>query len=576
MTGRYRALLGVCVLVLCLMPGCGDEPTGKFTQGAKLKEKELVRISGSSSVYPIAKILSSQCEKLHPDYRMVFSPPTHSRGGIAGVSLGEAHIGLISRPLTPKEKVLGLTYFHLAEDILAFATHRGVPFNNLSSQQLLDIYAGKITNWKEVGGPDATIVVLDRPEHTSPKIALRHQLFGHSLTITSNATILERPEDAITSLNIVENSIAYISLGQSVMENLNANILAIDWVEPSLRNFQKGLYPYYRAFGFVVGTKPSKATMQFVNFAYSEEGQQIMVGHGFSPITMDLIVAVQPEQDLLAQEKRYAPLVKYLRRKLGLMTTVKLKLVPSYIKAIKEFKAGRVNAAFLGSLAFGLAHAQVGVEPLVRPEKDGISQYKGLIVARKDSGIKGWEDLKGKSFGMVDKATTAGYIFPLIYFREHGVEKPEEYLGSIVFTGSHDLLFLKVYKGELDAGAAKDLMLWEVAKTNPRITEELHIIATSAPVPNNTFVVSDKLDWPCLRCHKLVPTSPMAKSIPREPMEFNELLSELLLNLQNAPEGRRVLDALGADRFVKTTREDLQEVNKMLYQAGFDPKNYNP
>jgi phosphonate transport system substrate-binding protein len=419
---------------------------------------------------------------------------------------------------------------------------------------------------------------LDRSEHTSLKIVLRQQLLGTSFTVTPNAIVVERPEDTVTSLSLMKNSIAYMSLGDAILEGINANILAVEGVEPSLNNFTKGLYSYTRPFGLTIGQKPRKTTMKFIRFVYSEEGRQIMSNHGFSPITMDLTVAVLPEQDLLAQEQRYAPLVDYLSQRLGLQTTVKLKLLPNYGEVIKEFQEGGVNAAFLGSLAFALARAQAGIEPLVRPEKDGVSQYRGLIVTRKDSGIENLADLKGKSFGMVDKATTAGYIFPIIYFREHGIEEPERYLDSIAYTGSHDLLFIKVFNRELDAGGAKDLMLWEVAKTRPSISEELRVLAVSPPVPNNTFVLSGKLDFPCFHCHKMVPTTPKSVDvpIPREPEELKQLLSNLLMKLHETPEGEKVLEALGADRFVKTTLDDLKEVNKMIYQAGFDPKNYNP
>jgi phosphonate transport system substrate-binding protein len=303
-----------------------------------------------------------------------------------------------------------------------------------------------------------------------------------------------------------------------------------------------------------------------------------MMSHGFAPVTMDLVIAVQPEQDLLAQEQRYAPLVEYLRRHLGLRTTVKLRLVPNYSEAIRELRSGGVNAAFLGSLAFGLAYAQADIVPLVRPEKDGVSTYRGLIVTRKDSGIQGPKDLKGKVFGMVDKATTAGYIYPLLWFRQHGIERPEDFLGSVVFTGSHDLLFLKVYRGELDAGGAKDLMLEEVAKTHPEVKRQLRVLAVSKPVPNNTFVMNKKLEFTCFRCHKLVPTTPgiKPKVLPREPEELKGLLADILLNLHKSEEGRRVLDALGADRFIRTTVEDLRNVNEMLTQAGFNPATYMP
>lgn len=555
--------------------GCGgDEPATNVGSG----EQQLIQISGSDDVYPLIEALARHFERSNPGYRVVLAPPTHTRGGAAGISLGETDIGLLSRPLTGGEKEPTSTYLHLAHDLLAFATHRNVNIKGLSRQQVLDIYSGKITNWREVGGDDAPITVLERDEHTSLKIILRQQLFGPSFGVTPNAVILERPEDMITSLAVVENSIGYVSFGNAVLSGQRINYLAIDGVRPLLEEVQKGHYPYTRPFGFLLGPKPARATMRFVRFMYSEEGRRTIEGHAFAPVSMDLTIAVLPEKDLLAQEQRYAPLVDYLSRHLGLPTTVKLRLLPNYGEVIKEFEAGTLNAAFLGSLAFALARAQAGVEPIARPERDGVSQYRGLIVTRKDSGIKDWAGLKGKSFGLVDKATTAGYLYPLIYFKTHGIERPDEYLGSIVYTGSHDLLFLKVYDGELDAGAAKDLILQEVAKTRPEVKEGLRILAISPAVPNNTFVLSRNLNFPCFRCHELVPDTPfeVSKSLPRQQDDLKQMIGELLLGLDESPEGQEVLAALGADSFVRTTDEDLREINRMIEQAGFDPKDYRP
>ena len=572
MTKRLGALL--VLVVGQLVVACKQDAATSNAGG----EEQIVRVCGSDDVYPLAEILARQFEKSKPGYHVVFSPPTHSRGGIAEVVSGTANVGLVSRPLSTEEQRGDSTYLHLAHDIVVFATHRGVAVRNLSRQQLLDIYAGKINNWKEAGGHDAPIVVLDRAEHTSLKIALRQQLFGPSFEVVRSAVVLERPDDLTTSLMEVENSIGYVSLGDTILQTLDASILQVDGTIPTLSNFRHGLYTITRPFGLLIGPRPSKNTMMFVDFVHSEDGQRTMESYGFPPVTMDLTIAVLPEQRLLTQEERYGPLVDYLSRHLGLQMRVRLKLLPDYSAAIEELKSGRSAAAFLGSLPFALARAQAGVEPLVRPEKDGVSQYRGLIVTRKDRGIRDWSDLKGKSFGFVDKSTTAGYIFPLLYFREHGIKHPDEYLGSVVYTGSHDLVFTKVFNGELDAGAAKDLILAEMAKSIPQITEELQVLAASPWVPNNTFVLSSKLDFPCFRCHSFVPSSPppAAAGAPRQPEELRRVLTDLLLKLGEDPEGHRVLDALGADRFVPTTLEDLAAVDKMLREAGFDPHTYNP
>ncbi len=555
--------------------GCAREEPAPSGEGG---DEQIIRVAGSDDVYPLARALARQFENSHAGHRVVFTPPAHTRGGVAAISVGDADIALASRPLTMEEKETEATYLHLAHDPLVFATHRNVKVGRLTRQQLLDIYSGQISNWRELGGHDAPITVLDRSEHTSLKVILRKELFDPSFAVTPSALVLERPEDVITSLVMVENTIGYLSFGNALLEGVAVNFLGIDGARPSPESLRKEHYPYTRPFGFLLGPDPSRAVMRFVQFVYGEEGQRTIEGHGFTPVTMNLIIAVLPEQDLLAQEQRYAPLVEYLSRQFGLQTTVTLRLLPNYGEVIKEFKAGRINAAFLGSLAFALAYAQAGVTPIARPEKDGVSQYRGLIVTRKDSGIRNWADLHGKSFGLVDTATTAGYLYPLLYFREHGAGRPEDHLGSLVFTGSHDLLFLKVYEGELDAGAAKNLMLDEVAKRRPEVKEELRILAVSPPVPNNAFVLGPDVGFPCYKCHQLVPDTGVEAAAlpPREPEELYEWMTGLLLSLHESPGGPEVLEALGADRFVRTTARDLDEVFRMIDQAGLDPRDYRP
>ncbi|HMB70860.1 MAG TPA: phosphate/phosphite/phosphonate ABC transporter substrate-binding protein, partial [bacterium] len=194
------------------------------------------------------------------------------------------------------------------------------------------------------------------------------------------------------------------------------------------------------------------------------------------------------------------------------------------------------------------------------------------------SDIREWSDLRGRSFGFVDPATTAGHLFPLIWLREHGVTDPESFFGSVAFTGSHDLLFLKVFNGELDAGAGKDVMLDQVAEARPEVRDGLRRIAVSSSVPNNVFVLGGDLDFPCFGCHDLVPqrSSPGLGDPPRRLTELSAILGDILLDLDETERGRAVLDALGADRFVATTAEDLGEVNRMIRQAGFDPATYRP
>ncbi len=98
-----------------------------------------------------------------------------------------------------------------------------------------------------------------------------------------------------------------------------------------------------------------------------------------------------------------------------------------------------MDGAFFGSFTYTLAHAKLGVEAIARPESfDGVSTYHGLIFARKGGHIKGVEDMKGKIFVFVDKATTAGYLLPLSYFKNHGIENYKTYFKETYFAGTHE------------------------------------------------------------------------------------------------------------------------------------------
>ena len=117
-----------------------------------------------------------------------------------------------------------------------------------------------------------------------------------------------------------------------------------------------------------------------------------------------------------------------------------------------------------------------------------------IFLSRKDSGIRTAADMKGKRFAFVEHATTAGYLFPLAYFKENGIADLHRYLGESFFAGSHDAAILAVLNREADVGAAKNTIYDQMALENPRIEKELIILATSGVVPQNCLAVRKDLD----------------------------------------------------------------------------------
>jgi phosphate transport system substrate-binding protein len=542
------------------------QPTATDT-GHKLE----IKISGSQPVIPLMKALAIEFEREHEDIRVTFLPATHSKGGIMGVLKKEYDFGLVSRELSPEEAEYGLHYVHFANDPLAFVVHKNVKVRNLTSEQIKQIYSGRITNWQQVGGDDKPIVVLDRPEHTSPKITLRKQLFGDDFKFVENAVVLERPPQMVQSLKVVENSIGYASLGEVISYKKELNILRVDNILPAINKVTEGVYPYFRPFALLLGPAPRRSMMKFLHYIFSDRGKMIIEDNSCSPELANLIIGVVPEQDLLKQESRYRPLADYLSDRLKTKLKIKLKHLSSYQDVVRGFISGKINAAFFGSMTYVLTNARVDTQILGRPEKDGVSEYRGFIFTRRDSGIRGARDLKNKSFSMV-RATAAADIFPRIYFKEHGILNMERYLGKIYWVDSHETSINMIAEGKVQAGAAKDYVYYRMIKKNPKLKKDLIILARSAPVPRNALIVYKYIHNVCYDCHhkKFASTDEVADI--RTGIELG--LKDALLELDKTPAGKEVLAKLGADRFIETTDADYQNLYDMFAKLGVDPKAY--
>ena len=262
-----------------------------------------------------------------------------------------------------------------------------------------------------------------------------------------------------------------------------------------------------------------------------------------------LLIGLLPEQDIFVQRQRYAPIAEYLARETGL--EVELRIMRRYGNIIDNFTSLELDGAFLGSFTGALAIEVLGAVPLARPEYiGGVSTYYGMIFARKDSQIRTAEDMRGKVFVMVDRATTAGWLLPLHYFHQEGISDPEAWLREIYFSGTHEDAIRDVIEGRADIGAAKDLIFDKLE--GGRARELLEIIAVSPPVPSNTLVVSSALD-PALR----------------------ERLQHLLLTMPDDPAGREALAKFGADRFLATEVEDYNPVLDYAWDIGLDLADYH-
>jgi len=264
-----------------------------------------------------------------------------------------------------------------------------------------------------------------------------------------------------------------------------------------------------------------------------------------------LLFGLIPERNIFKQIDRYEPVTGYLSKKIGIK--IELKVLTRYGNIIENFVSLGLDGAFFGSFAFVLANAKIGVEAIARPENlDGISTYHGLLFVRKDSGIKGSKGMEGKRFAFVDKATTAGYILPLAYFKEQGIKDYKAFLKETYFTGTHEDAIYDVLNNRADIGAAKNTVFLRLSSEDSRIKNKLAILQRSPDVPENCLAVRKDLD----------------DSIKHK-------LKQVLLNMHTDPDGIDVLENFGAGKFIETANHDYASVYQYTQEIGLNLETYD-
>jgi phosphate transport system substrate-binding protein len=227
------------------------------------------------------KVLATAYEAKTPGIKIELLPASQSEGAIASVKNNLVDIGAASRPLKPEEDNGQIQYREVVQDLLIVATHKSVTgVKNLTTKQLKDIYSGTIQNWREVGGPDAPIVVLDRPEDESAKKLLRKHYLGADLK-TDQAIVLKKESELIETLQNTPNSIGAFSLAYSIANQLSVQPLSLDSIAPTSESWAKKDYKMVRSLGIVWEKSPAAPAQAFIDFIFSPEAALALKKSGF-------------------------------------------------------------------------------------------------------------------------------------------------------------------------------------------------------------------------------------------------------------------------------------------------------
>jgi phosphonate transport system substrate-binding protein len=195
----------------------------------------------------------------------------------------------------------------------------------------------------------------------------------------------------------------------------------------------------------------------------------------------------QPDRE--KNDATYRPLARHLSQQLG--RPVELRTADTWEGLAKSLANGETDIALLGPWGYVLANNEAGAQAVSTILYDGKPEYFAIMVTHPESGINTVADLKGKTFAFGDKGSTSGYLIPLHYFMQQGIE-PEKYFSKVLYT-KHQAIETQVAAGQIDAGADYNRNRNAMIESGMIKAERSKIIWQSAPLPNDAFAVSRRL-----------------------------------------------------------------------------------
>lgn len=269
--------------MIFVLTGCNsknDKNNTTDTAGANSEAGNLagtITITGSTSVEKILLEMADEFMAYNPDVQVNYTG-TGSSAGIGDAISGANDLGASSRELKDEEVAKGLETTIFAYDGIAVVVHPSNGVTDLSKDDLLKIYSGKITNWKEVGGKDAAIVVVSREGASGTRDAFEELIGLKDVGLTDNSTVVEGNGNVQATVAGNENAIGYVSFS---FINETVKALTVDGVEPSAEKAKAGDYLLSRPFLFTYKKdKLTDISKAFLDYVVTPEAQAYVDEHG--------------------------------------------------------------------------------------------------------------------------------------------------------------------------------------------------------------------------------------------------------------------------------------------------------
>jgi phosphate transport system substrate-binding protein len=267
------------LLMLMMAAGCGP------SRATETEGDTVVRISGSDTMLRLAQRWAEEFMRSHPGISILVEGGG-TEAGLRALLNGTADLTTASHPITPEAVTVLAREHHTlgfsvltARDALCFYTHMDNPVVSLTTEQLADIFSGRITDWSEVGGDPGPIRVLSRDPNSGTHAYLEeHVLKGG--TVTDRATVLPGTAAIVREVSRDVYAIGYggLAYGENVYD------LDVDGVPPFPENVRNGRYPVSRYLYLYAARPPEGIRKRFIDWVLGREGQRIVQEVGYVPL----------------------------------------------------------------------------------------------------------------------------------------------------------------------------------------------------------------------------------------------------------------------------------------------------
>lgn len=266
---KWAAALLISVFAAGLaLTGCGGNDAGESGSSGK------VTVSGSSALLPLAKD-AAQKFKAKNDQVSITLNAGGSGTGLKQVSEGTVDIGnsdVFAKEKLPEAKAAELVDHKVAVTVMAPVVSKEIGTNvkSLTKAQLQDIFTGKVTNWKDVGGPDEAVVLITRPSTSGTRALFTKYALDGKEELSNKSMETDDSGTLVQTVSQTKGAIGYVALSY-LMNSNTVTPLAIDGVEPTLDNVYNGKYPVWGYEHMYTKGEATGAVKAFIDFIMSKD-----------------------------------------------------------------------------------------------------------------------------------------------------------------------------------------------------------------------------------------------------------------------------------------------------------------